>query len=266
MTRVSRWEQRTEWPLTGVAVVFLVAYAIPIADPRVSSTVQHVCAALVWFSWAVFVLDYGVRLTLARERWNFVKHHLLDLAVVVLPILRPLRLVRLIALLSILNRTGARALRGRVAAYAVGGTALLVISGALAITNAERGKPGANIESLGDGFWWAITTVTTVGYGDSYPVTTTGRIIAAVLMLGGIAILGVTTATIASWLVERVDRHSHREQLATRQQVQLLTREVTALADQVDALRRVLAGPVTAPPLSGEPPSPSAPPVPPPDS
>jgi voltage-gated potassium channel len=109
-------------------------------------------------------------------------------------------------------------------------TALVfLVAYALAITEAERGEPGATITSLGDGFWWALSTITTVGYGDAYPVTVTGRVVAAGLMVGGIALLGVVTATIASWLVQRVSEVTESEEAATRAQVELLTREVAAL-------------------------------------
>ena len=68
----------------------------------------------------------------------------------------------------------------------------------------ERGKPGANIETFGDAVWWAMTTVTTVGYGDRYPVTGMGRVIAGAVMVAGIALLGTVTATLASWLIDQV--------------------------------------------------------------
>ena len=69
---------------------------------------------------------------------------------------------------------------------------------------AERNSPDANIKTFGDGLWWAATTVTTVGYGDRFPTTPLGRLIAVVLMLVGIALLGVITATIATWFVGRL--------------------------------------------------------------
>jgi voltage-gated potassium channel len=68
----------------------------------------------------------------------------------------------------------------------------------------ERGQPGANIETFGDALWWPMTTMTTVGYGDRYPVTTTGRFIGAAVMIAGIALLGTVTATIATLLIDRV--------------------------------------------------------------
>ena len=181
-------------------------------------------------TWAVFVVDYVARFVLSTDRRAFVRHNLLDLAVLALPVLRPLRLLRLLALLAILNRAGANSLRGRVVVYVMGGTILLVVCGALAITDAERNRPGANIAHIGDGLWWAVTTMTTVGYGDRYPVTTTGRFIAAALMVGGIALLGVVTATLASWLVQRVAEVGDEDEAATRAQVDALAMELSGAA------------------------------------
>jgi voltage-gated potassium channel len=154
-------------------------------------------------------------------------------------VLRPLRLLRLVTLLSVVNRTTTRGLRGRVAIYVSGGAALLVLCGGLAVTDAERGASGASIHGLGDGLWWALTTVTTVGYGDRYPVSVTGRFVAAALMLGGIALLGAVTATLASWLVERVAEAGETEHAATQAQVEALAAEVRALRQELSAARDV---------------------------
>lgn len=232
-TRLQRWEDRAEWPLAGAALVFLGAYAVPIVNPDVPPLVHTVCAVVVAAVWVLFALDYAVRLVLADRRGEFVRRNLFDLAIIVLPLLRPLRLLRLVTLLSVLNRAGSHGLRGRVVTYVTGGTGLLLICGALAIIDAERGHPEATIHNVGDGLWWAVTTMTTVGYGDTYPVTTTGRFVAVALMLGGIALLGVVTATLASWLVERVAEADDADQAATRAQVETLTAEVRDLRARV---------------------------------
>jgi voltage-gated potassium channel len=67
----------------------------------------------------------------------------------------------------------------------------------------ERGNPDANIDSYPDALWWAVTTITTVGYGDRFPMSPAGRGVAVVLMIAGIAMFGVITATIAAYFVEQ---------------------------------------------------------------
>jgi voltage-gated potassium channel len=133
-----------------------------------------------------------------------VLRHLPDLLVVLLPLLRPLRLVRLLVLLRFIDRGVVRSLQGRVVAYVVSATLLVLYAGALAELQAERGAPGSTIRTFGAALWWAITTITTVGYGDVYPVTFEGRLVAGVLMVAGVAFLGAVTATISSWLLSRV--------------------------------------------------------------
>ena len=104
---------------------------------------------------------------------------------------------------------------------------------------AERDNPGANIHNFGDAAWWAVTTMTTVGYGDTYPITLTGRVIAVFMMIGGIAILGTVTAAVASWLVERV-------QLATKPEGEILAK-LTQLQAQVDHLVALQTADLAAP-------------------
>ena len=232
-----RWERPSEWPLTLVAVAFLAAYAWPILDPTLDPAWVGVCRVVSAATWLVFVVDYVVRLVLAGDRRRFFGTHLLDLAVVALPLLRPLRLLVLVRALGVLNRAAGASLRGRVAAYVAGSTVLVLFVASLAVLDAERDAQGSQITSFGDAVWWAFTTVTTVGYGDRYPVTGAGKVVAVGLMLAGIALLGVVTASFASWLLDRVAEAEEESQAATRRDVQLLTDEVSSLRAEIAALR-----------------------------
>lgn len=216
-----------------LAVLFLGAYAWPILDPDQPSWGLLLCRVTTAVVWLAFVVDYGARLLLAGDRRAFVRSNLLDLAVIVLPLLRPLRLLRLVRVLTVLNRHASGSLRGRVLVYLVGATSLLLFVAALAILDAERGAERSNITSFSDALWWAFATVTTVGYGDRFPVTFGGRAVAAGLMLAGIALIGVVTATFASWLIERVAEIEDEGRQATR-------RDVAALSQQIEELRAEL--------------------------
>lgn len=232
-----RWESVAEMPLTLLALLFLVAYAWPILDPDLARSWVVACQVVTWGAWVLFALDYAARLSLSRDRARFIRSNVFDLAVVALPILRPLRLLRLVTLLAVLNRYAGDNLRGKVAVYVAGSTLLILFVASLAVLDAERGAEGANISNFGDALWWAMTTVTTVGYGDRFPVTETGRFVAGGLMLAGIALLGVVTASLASWLVQRVAEAEEQAQAATREDVKTLTGEVVALRNEIKQLR-----------------------------
>lgn len=234
-SRLARWERQAEWPLTAAALLFLVAYAWPILDPGLPADLRRALGLAAWAAWALFVLDYLVRLTLATERGRFFVRNIFCLLVVALPLLRPLRLLRLVTLLHVLNRHAGGSLRGRVVVYVAGAASLILFVASLAILDAERGREGANIGSFGDALWWALTTVTTVGYGDRFPVTGTGRAVAAGLMLSGIALIGVVTATFASWLIEKVQEVEDAAQTATRKDIEALAQEVAELRQALRA-------------------------------
>ncbi|CAN5293729.1 potassium channel family protein [soil metagenome] len=234
-----RWQRITEWPLMGIAVLFLVTYAWQVIA-EAQGTLETVTDVILNATWVVFIVDYLVTLVLAKPRWRWFYRHLLDLAIVALPLLRPLRLLRLITLLRALQRVAGSALRGRVVIYVAGAASLLIFVAALAELDQERHAPGASIVTFPDGLWWAIVTMTTVGYGDLYPVTDVGRWIAVAVMLGGIALIGVVTATFASWIVERISQNDELEQAATR-------RQVADLTDEVRALRALLTAPPERP-------------------
>ena len=216
--------------MTVAAIIFLVAYSCQVLI-QPTGAADRWLQIIEWITWAAFVVDYLVRFGLAPHRRRWFVRHLLDLAVVLLPLLRPLRLLRLVALLAVFQRAAGTSLRGRVVTYALGSTAVLVYVAALAVLDAERHADNATIRTFGTAVWWAFTTITTVGYGDEVPVTATGRLIAVALMIGGIALLGTITATIASWLVEHVSERDEASQAATQAQVAELTNRIDHLTE-----------------------------------
>jgi voltage-gated potassium channel len=225
-----RWQRLTEWPLIAASVLFLLAYAWEvIAD--LHGPALAACETLIAVTWSVFVLDYIVNLILAPQRGRWFWTHLFDLAIVVLPMLRPLRVLRLVTILAILQRTAGNAIRGRLLLYVGCAAALLVFVASLAVLDVERPAPGAHITTFGDALWWAFETVTTVGYGDFTPITMEGRFIAVGLMIGGVSLIGLITATLASWIVERVAERDESKDAATVAHIQALEAKIEALTD-----------------------------------
>ena len=224
-----RWRQLTYWPLLISSIVFIVVYSWQvIAD--LQGTAFVLARVVIVLTWVRFAADYAVRLV-AEPRGPWFRRHIFDLLVVVLPVLKPLRLLKALTLIDTLQRTAGTALRSRIAIYGAGAAAVLIWVAALAELEVERGAPGANIESFGNALWWAFVTITTVGYGDFYPVTAWGRTIAVLLMCGGVALVGVVTATLASWVLERAAIGRDTDEPATRGQL----REVAHKIDDISA-------------------------------
>lgn len=226
-----RWQQLVEFPLAIAAVAFLVAYSWQVIG-ELTGTAEALAEAIVWTTWALFLVDYAANLYLAPRRFRWFYTHLLDLAIVVLPMLRPLRLLRLVTILTVFQRTAGAAFRGRVIVYVAGASLLLIWVAALAVLDAERGHDGS-IQTFGQGLWWAFVTITTVGYGDYFPVTATGQLVAVGVMIGGIALIGVVTATLASWIVEKVGATHEVEQAATKAHIDELALEIRTLREQL---------------------------------
>src|SRR5579875_3004653 len=246
--RIRRWlNDQGDWVLVGLALIFLVAYAWPILDPHLNPALRQTCQICQWGAWAGFALDYFIRLWAARERRKYFTKHLLDLAIVILPILGPLRLVRLVALFRVVNRKAAASMRGHVALYVTVSAAALIFCASLAVLNAERYAPGAKITTFGNAIWWACVTVTTVGYGDYYPVTTEGRFIAVGLMIGGMALIGVVVASFAAWFIGRVQVEEVEARAATQRDLDQIVDRLEAMSKELSALRKLNDKPTTEP-------------------
>lgn len=211
----ARYERRTAAPMTALAVLFLVLYATSVLwqdrSPGADELLGFASAAI----WGIFAVDLVIRVALAERRGRYLLAHPIDVLTVVLPMLRPLRVLRVFTAGQVLLSRGAGLARSSQAVVLA--AMLLVLIGALAVLDAERGAPEASITGFDQALWWAVTTVTTVGYGDLYPMTGLGRVVAASLMVVGISLVGLVTATVASWFLAQGQRtEAGTEELAAR--------------------------------------------------
>jgi voltage-gated potassium channel len=228
-SRLERYERRSEWSLAAVALTFLGLYSVRVLLRPLGGAAEAVDVALIAI-YCVFVVDFIARCYLADPRGKWFLRHLWELPVILLPFLRPLRLLSLVVVVKTLQHAVGRTIRGRVIVYTACGAVAIVYAASLAILDVERDHPESDINTLGDALWWASTTVTTVGYGDLHPVTGMGRLVAVTLMVGGITLLGIITATMASWIVQRVSEEDTANQAATRAQIEELREEIRRLA------------------------------------
>jgi voltage-gated potassium channel len=192
-----RIERLTELPLLILAfamIPLLVGTLLWELSPSEAATFM----ALDTFIWAVFAIDLGIKLVIAPHRLAYLRRHWLEVLVVVVPFFRPLRILR-IFIFGSRAWVGVRRLVNIdfLLIYGIG----LVIIAATIVASVEGGE-GAYIQSFPDALWWAVVTITTVGYGDMVPVSAAGRAVAFVLMLGGIAFFSGVTANLASYLVK----------------------------------------------------------------
>lgn len=197
---LSRYSEASETPLVIISLLFLIAYSWEvIASP--TGTDFLVLDLVMFATWAVFLADFIITMMLTEKRSRWTPMNILNLVVVVLPVFRTLRVFRVVSLLRVLNRATSLAFRAKVMSYVVSSAALLTYVGALAALDAERLSEGAKILNFGDSLWWAFITITTVGYGDFYPVTMEGRLIAVGLTVAGISLIGLVTATMGTWVL-----------------------------------------------------------------
>jgi voltage-gated potassium channel len=196
MTRV--WNET----LTVLALAFLIAFSYPaFVDPIPEST-QTLLNVVQWTIWIAFTTDLLYSLLKSSSKKSYLMKHPLEVAAVLLPFLRPLRLMRVISFGGLALQKVAIGRQFAITVKVALSALFISYIAAIQITISERSVEGSNIKTFSDGLWWAITTVTTVGYGDRFPTTTEGRLLAVLLMITGISLVGVITASVAAWFVK----------------------------------------------------------------
>lgn len=207
--REQAWEERTAWLMFALSIVFLVASVWFFGDETLTAGWKALLGLAVILLWLVFIADYVVRLVLSADRRSFLRTRWFEAASLVLPYLRPFVILVYIWRLPWFHASAERQ-RARLIIMVVMFAFLFVYTASSLVWLVERKDPHANIVDLGDAIWWGFTTITTVGYGDFVPVTGPGRTIAVGLMLGGLVILGVTSATVISALNDQIRKVGRR--------------------------------------------------------
>lgn len=227
--RAQRIQDRLEWPVVVAALLtipILIIQESDLGDPW-----GTVATVLNWGTWLTFLAEAVVMISVVPDRRKWLRHHLLDVAVVVLTppfapqawqngrlfrLVRLLRVVRVLALRRLLSLEGMK-----YAAMVALGT--VIIGGAVFASVEEH----QGITTW-DGVWWAITTVTTVGYGDIVPESTGGRIIGITIMLVGIGFVALLTAFIADRFINLSEETEAKEDL--------ILHELRAINGRLEAL------------------------------
>ena len=222
---LAAWEERSSTPMFVASVLYLLAFAAPIMSTRIQEPYDAYLNIIQMILWGLFAADYCIRLYLAPRRLYFITHNLMNLAIVLLPAWRIVSFLAMIHLTT--NRQYKRL--SELAVKLFGYTAIFIIMFALAISSVESSEPGAMIRDLPTAYWWTFTTLATVGYGDVYPITGIGRVIAVVVMLYGVGMVAVATGALASWIIEKIGGREEQEYPATKADVDDLRQEISEL-------------------------------------
>ncbi len=235
LTRGERYDAyaaRTDGLMVVLALVFLVIWTVTsVALDALPHRLGLSLGSLNYAIWIAFAVDLGIRAVLSEKSWKYLATHPLDVLAVIFPVLRPLKILTVFT-------TGGRMMSSsrvfKTSQAVVASAVLLIWVGGVASYNAEHATPGAQITSFGDALWYSLVTVTTVGYGDYAPITVQGRIISAALMIVGISLLGVVTASVAAWFVRLTSVDKDKKDKAS---IAKNEREIKKLHGKVDELQ-----------------------------
>lgn len=211
---LTKFFEKAEFTYMVLGFAYLIIYTVQVlVEPpaEIYRGLELASDAIYW----LFAIDLVLRIIAMGKTlftWGgiitFFSQNWLALAALILPAFRSLRVLRVIVVLR--GLAPYLKTRSSKVGMVIGVTLpLLLYTSALAIFEAERYAEGANITSFEDAIWWAFASVTTVGYGDRFPVTLDGRFIATMLMVVGIGLFSSLTALLAAWVMgERQKQNS----------------------------------------------------------
>ena len=232
-------------PFQIVILILSVVVLAALAADSVLQLPNEVSEILQMLDTLVCVLlltDFVVRFRRAKSKLEFMKWGWIDLLASIpnVPALRVGRFVRILRVIQLIRAIRASQKLSRIlfknktqtgVASVATTSFLLIMFCSVAILLSEHRDPTANIKTSGDALWWSVTTITTVGYGDKYPVTTQGRMVAALLMFSGIGMFGVLGGLAASYFL------GAKQENLVQEENRILAR-LEKLEEKIDRLSR----------------------------
>ncbi len=232
---------------TGPVVVLVIFWLVTVLDPAAitrSDMPAWLQANLHWVITGLFAADLGLRLIVARERLPYLRRNWLDAVAIVIPVARVLRLA-----LSAWRVVQASRGRFSQALFKVLGIALgVVVSGSLLVWILEATNPDSPVDSLGEAMWWALATISTVGYGDVVPITAFGRLVGVAMIVLGVAVFSTFVAALQASAAEEASTELDARLDQLQAQVQELQGMVATLLARIPpAAPPATAGPDASP-------------------
>jgi len=257
---LKRVEHAIRIPMAILGVAWTVC-GIVVLTSHASGTTSRSFVIALFAIWFVVVVEAVVRYIMVPDRRRYLASRQIEPALIVLPSFQVWKIVGVEEatvlwgegverFLAILGHRGLF----RVLLAAVG----LVFLGAWLDLLFENHASGSNIHSYHDALWWAVVTVTTVGYGDRFPVTEGGRAVAVVLMLVGIGLIGTLTATVASFFVQEHADANKDELKAAHEDLGV---RLSEMDDRLGRIEAALVGSSVLPPGPSRESSSSSPPT-----
>ena len=190
---------RLELPMAILGFVYLGIYALQVSNSFDKVTSYNLEIAS-WIVWSLFAIDLILKIVGTESFGKFFKSYWLELIALTVPFLRVLRVLRvLVAIRGLKPFMSSR--MSATGTYLVLLLPLTWFIGGVAVLDAENASQSAHIQNLPDALWWSLATITTVGYGDLYPITGEGKAVAGVLMILGIALFSACAGILASWIM-----------------------------------------------------------------
>jgi voltage-gated potassium channel len=200
---LEEWQKRSAGPSLFLSFLYTISFVYPIYWFPVSTSVKSLCVIVNYSTWFLFAADYLYQMNLASNHRKYFETHLVELVLVIVPFFRPLRALRALVFTYQAGIRSKRAYIKSIPLVVTAATIIMIVIMGAAVLDIERNVPGSHITNPSDALWWGLVTITTIGYGDVYPITNEGRLVAGVLIIFGVAMISTLTGAFAAWLLDQ---------------------------------------------------------------